>query len=81
VLHSFPTLRSSDLALASANGKNLDIQLTNEAVDRLINGNQPTFQDAAPVVGVQATGAFDYDNDWLELVIGASQCGIALTLF
>lgn len=69
------TLNLLQTYLASANGQNLDIQLTNEAVERLINGNQPGFQDAAPIIGVQAPGAFDYDEDWLELVIGMAQLG------
>jgi hypothetical protein len=65
--------------LATTNGLNLDIQLTNEAIERLINGNQPGYADAAPIIGVGTPGAFDYDNDWLELVIGMAQLGYQAT--
>jgi len=61
--------------IAGSVGVNLDIQLTNEAVDRLINGNNAASLDAAPVIGVTTPGSFDYDNDWLELVIGMSELG------
>lgn len=61
--------------LQSKTGKVLNAQLTNEAVDRLINGNNPAYSDAAPIVGVASTGAFDYDTDWLRLVVAASQNG------
>jgi hypothetical protein len=61
--------------LAAKNGFQLDVQLTNEAVARLINGNNAASGDAAPIVGVTAPGSFDYDNDWLEIVIGMAQLG------
>ena len=53
----------------------LDIQLTNDAVARLINGNDAAFADAAPIVGVGTPGSFDYDDDWLEIVLGMCELG------
>lgn len=56
-------------------GKNLDRQLTYQGILRLINGNTNGGADAAPVVGVDTIGTLDYDEDWLEMVIGAAQLG------
>lgn len=61
--------------LISTTGKNLDRQLTFQAVNRLINGNTNGGADAAPVIGVLAPGAIDYDNDILEVVIGMAELG------
>ncbi len=65
--------------LISTTGKNLDGQLTYEAVQRLLNGNPNSGgADAAPVVGVDAPGSIDYDNDILEVVIGGGELGYSL---
>lgn len=57
-----------------ATGVNLNRQLTKEAINRLINGNQLGV-DGAPVVGVVAPGSFDYDNDWLEIILAMGELG------
>lgn len=61
--------------LVQTTGKNLDRQLTYMAIQRLLNGNLPSGADAAPVVGVISPGAFDYDNDLLEIVLAMSELG------
>ena len=57
----------------------LQIQLSADAVNRILNGNTAAANDAAPIVGVGTTGSFDYDNDWLELVLGGSELGYSYT--
>lgn len=62
--------------ISGTTGKNLDKQLTKQAIDTLINGNDKiAFSDAAPIVGVDTIGSFDYDNDILEIVIAMAQLG------
>lgn len=65
--------------LMNSTGKHLNTQLTWEAVDRLLNGNTNGGADAAPIIGVGTPGAFDYDNDWLEVVVGAAELGYEFT--
>ena len=62
--------------LAGAAGKNLDKQQTKLAIDTLINGNDLVGgTDAAPTVGVETIGAFDYDTDVLEIIIAMAELG------
>lgn len=64
--------------LFSNTGMDLDRKLTNDAIFRLVNGNQPGT-DGAPVVGVVTPSSFDYDDDWLEVVIAMAENGYSAT--